>query len=64
MGRKFKKNTIINKACINSKEVKKNNIFFGIKGKKKDGNQYLSEVFNKKASLAVVHKINKLKKKI
>ena len=55
--------TKLKNASINSKEIKKNDIFFAIKGKKKDGNQYLSEVFNKKASLAVVHKINKLEKK-
>ncbi len=37
--------------------------FFAIKGKRKNGNQYLREVFNKKASLAIVNKINKLEKK-
>ena len=56
LGRKFKKNTIINKACINSKEVKKNNIFFGIKGKKKDGNKFANEAIKKGASVAIIDK--------
>ncbi|WP_075484220.1 UDP-N-acetylmuramoyl-L-alanyl-D-glutamate--2,6-diaminopimelate ligase [Candidatus Pelagibacter communis] len=48
-------------ARINSKEVTKNDIFFAIKGKKNDGNKYVSQSFNRKASLAVVNKIqNKL----
>jgi len=53
----------LRQASINSKKIKKNDIFFAIKGKKKDGNHYLREVFNKKASLAIVNKINKLEKK-
>ena len=48
---------------INSKEVTKNDIFFAIRGKKNDGNKYVSQSFNRKASLAVVNKIqNKLNK--
>ncbi len=50
-------------ARINSKEVTKNDIFFAIRGKKDDGNKYVSQSFNRKASLAVVNKIqNKLNK--
>jgi len=50
-------------ARINSQEVTKNDIFFAIRGKKKDGNKYVSQSFNRKASLAVVNKIqNKLNK--
>ncbi len=50
-------------ARINSKEVTKNDIFFAIKGKKNDGNKYVAQSFNRKASLAVVNKIqNKLNK--
>jgi murE/murF fusion protein len=52
---------ILEKARINSKEIKKNDIFFAIKGKKNDGNRFISEAFKKKASIAVV---NKIKKKI
>ena len=48
---------------INSQEVTKNDIFFAIRGKKNDGNKYVSQAFNRKASLAVVNKIqNKLNK--
>ena len=51
-------------ARINSKEVSKNDIFFAIRGKKNDGNKYVSQSFNRKASLAVVNKIqNKLNTK-
>ncbi len=50
-------------ARINSKEVTKNDIFFAIKGKKNDGNKYVAQSFNRKASLAIVNKIqNKLNK--
>jgi MurE/MurF fusion protein len=51
--------TILNQARINSKEVKKNDIFFAIKGRKNDGNKFIDEAFNKKASLAIVNKIDK-----
>ena len=50
-------------ARINSQEVTKNDIFFAIRGKKNDGNKYVSQSFNRKASLAVVNKIqNKFNK--
>ena len=49
----------INKASINSKEIKKNDIFFAIKGKKNDGNFFIKESFKKGASIAVVNRINK-----
>ncbi|MDB4066138.1 UDP-N-acetylmuramoyl-L-alanyl-D-glutamate--2,6-diaminopimelate ligase [Candidatus Pelagibacter sp.] len=49
----------LDKARINSKEIKKNDIFFAIKGKKNDGNKFISEAFKKKASIAVVNKIQK-----
>ena len=45
------------KARINSKEVNKNDIFFAIKGKKNDGNEYIGEAFKNKASLVVVNKV-------
>ena len=55
--------TSLKTARINSKEVTKNDIFFAIKGKKNDGNKYVSQSFNRKASIAVVNKIqNKLNK--
>ena len=37
----------INNASINSKEIKKNDIFFAIKGKNKDGNLFIKEAFKK-----------------
>ena len=57
----------VKSASINSKEIKKNDIFFAIKGKNKNGNLYIKEAFKKKASLAIVSKIDKrlsLKKQI
>jgi MurE/MurF fusion protein len=53
------KNINFNKACINSKIIKKNDIFFAIKGKKNDGNKFVDQAFRKKASLALVNKISK-----
>ena len=55
--------TKIRKASINSKEIKKNDVFFAIKGKNKDGNKFVNEAFKKGACLAVVNKINKSEKK-
>ena len=54
----------IRKASINSKETKKNDIFFAIKGKKKDGNLFVKEAFTNGASLAIVNNQKKSKKKI
>ena len=54
----------INNASINSKEIKKNNIFFAIKGKNKDGNLFVKEAFVKGASLAIINNQKKSKKKI
>ena len=52
----------INKASINSKKIKKNDIFFAIKGPKNDGNNYADEAIKKGASLAIVNKLGKLNK--
>ena len=61
--KKLPKLISLKKARINSKEVHKNDIFFAIKGKKNDGNKFVSQSFKRKASLAVVNKIqNKLNK--
>ena len=56
LGRKLKRKIIINKANINSKEVKKNNIFFGIKGKNIDGNKFANEAIKRGASLSIIEK--------
>ena len=53
------KNLKINKVSINSKELKKNDIFFAIKGKKNDGNKFLNEAIKRKSSLVITNKINK-----
>ena len=61
------KNLKINKVSINSKDLKKNDLFFAIKGKKHDGNKFLNEAIKKKSSLLITNKINKkipLKKQI
>ena len=57
--KKISNQIFLRKARINSKEIKKNDIFFAIKGKKNDGNKFISEAFKKKASIAVVNKIEK-----
>jgi murE/murF fusion protein len=57
--KKISNQIFLQKARINSKEIKKNDIFFAIKGKKNDGNKFISEAFKKKASVAVVNKIEK-----
>ena len=44
-------------ARINSKEVKKNDIFFAIKGKKNDGNKFVNQAFKNKASVVVLNRI-------
>ena len=46
----------LNKASINSKDIKKNDIFFAIKGKKNDGNKFISEAIKKGASIVVTDK--------
>ncbi len=47
----------ISQARINSQEVKKNDVFFAIKGKKIDANNFVAQAFKKKASLAIVNRI-------
>ena len=47
----------ISQARINSQEVKKNDIFFAIKGKKIDANNFVAQAFKKKASIAIVNRI-------
>ena len=57
-------NLSFKQARINSGEVKKDDIFFAIKGKKNDGNQFVKQSLKKKASVAIVNRIqNDLNKK-
>ena len=62
--KKISLNTKINYASINSKEIKKNDIFFAIKGKKKNGNLFVKDAFRNGASLAVVDKLKNIGKEI
>jgi murE/murF fusion protein len=55
---------LIENVSINSKEIKKNNVFFALRGKNKDGNLFVKEAFAKGASLAIVNNQKKSKKKI
>ncbi len=55
--KKLSTSTSLKTARINSQEVTKNDIFFAIRGKKNDGNKYVAQSFKRKASLAVVNKI-------
>ena len=53
------KNLKFRNASINSKNLKKNDIFFAIRGKNHDGNNFLNEAIKKKSSLVITNKINK-----
>ncbi len=46
----------INFVSIDSKKIKKNDIFFGIKGKNIDGNKFANEAIKKGAALSIVDK--------
>ena len=56
--------TKINNASINSKEIKRHDIFFAIKGKNKNGNLFIHEAFKRGASLAIVNSSKKKPKQI
>ena len=56
--------TKINNASINSKEIKKNDIFFAIKGKNRNGNTFIQEAFKRGASLAIVNTLKNKHKQI
>ena len=50
---------VIRDISINSKSIKKNDVFFAIKGENVDGNNYVLEAIKKKSSFAVVNRLNK-----
>ena len=56
---RVKNKIVIKNTSINSKTLKKNDIFFAIKGKKNDGNKFIKEALQKKISLAIVNRIDK-----
>ena len=47
------KNIKINESSIDSRTIRKNNVFFGIKGKKFDGNRFVNQALSNGASIAV-----------
>ncbi len=51
--KKIEKKININEASIDSRKTKKNNIFFGIKGKNFDGNKFINQALNNGASIAI-----------
>lgn len=58
-----KKNTIISGLATNSNEVKKNYIFFAIKGSKSNGEKYIKQAIKKGASVIVCSKSCKFQNK-
>ncbi len=60
--KKIEKNIKINEASIDSRKIKKNNIFFGIKGKNFDGNKFADKALRNGASISIIE--GKLKNKI
>ena len=50
---------IIKDISINSKMIKKNDVFIAIKGKRINGNRFISEALEKKSSFAIVNRISK-----
>tara|TARA_B100000795_G_scaffold266886_1_gene250784 strand:+ start:2387 stop:5233 length:2847 start_codon:yes stop_codon:yes gene_type:complete len=56
--------TKIKYASINSKKIKKNDIFFAIKGKNRDGNLFIKEALKRGASLAVTSRLKERPKQI
>ena len=53
------KRTLINSVSLNSKDVKKNSVFFGVKGQKFDGNKFGIEAIKNNAILAITNKKSK-----
>ena len=56
LNKNLKINLKINRASINSREIKKNDVFYGLKGKNIDGNKFADHALKKGASLAIVDK--------
>ena len=58
-----KKNTFVSGLSINSREVKKNYIFFAIKGNKINGEKFIPQAIQKGASVIVCSRACKIKNK-
>ena len=50
----------VNGICFDSRKIKKNHIFFAIKGKKNSGINFIKEAESKGASAIIINKKNKL----
>ena len=53
---KEKSKIVVSGLSTNSKEIKKNYIFFAIKGNKTNGEKYINDAINKGASIIVCSK--------
>ncbi len=53
------KKFLIKDISINSKNIKKHDVFFAIKGKRVDGNKFVPEALKKKSCFAIVNRLNK-----
>ncbi len=60
---KTKKNYFFNGVSINSKTIKRNNLFIAIKGKRNDGHKFLNQAIKKGANYCVISKKVKRKSK-
>ncbi len=49
-------NAIYSNVSINTKNLKKNSLFFALKGKKKDGHNFVKEAISKGAAICIVNK--------
>ena len=56
---KISNKLLIKNISINSKNIKKNDVFFAIRGKKIDGNIFAPEALKKKSSFVIVNSVNK-----
>ena len=65
--KKINNSNVINKISINSKEIKKNDVFIGLKGKNKNANIYADDAIHSGALITIIDKNfskKNLKKKI
>ncbi len=60
----LKKNMLLNSVSLNSKKIKKNSVFFGVKGQNFDGNKFGIEAIKNNAILAITNKKLKNSKNI
>ena len=56
---KISNKLLIKNISINSKILKRNDVYIAIKGKKNDGNKFIAEAIKKKSSFAIVNQFNK-----